>query len=226
MYIKPWDISYPLDCTHHRLDHLRIDTLHFAKILSWRLLMCTWIGRIAVTIFLLLSIFCYAVAQTQQSPASESSAVPRVVKFSGLLKDRTGNAVTGTQSISFTIYSDVTGGTPIWEETQNVQLVNGRYTVLLGVATTDGIPPELFATNHPRWLGVRLLAPEEEEQPRAFLTSVPYALKAADADTLGGLPPSAYAKVGQSSPTEPVPSVNPSPAFVSTPAVPSQSSSP
>lgn len=187
--------------------------------------MFAWIGRTAATIFLLLSISCYAAAQTQQSSASESSAVPRVVKFSGLLKDRTGNAVTGTQSISFTIYSDVTGGTPIWEETQNVQLVNGRYTVLLGVATTDGIPPELFATNQPRWLGVRLLAPGEQEQPRAFLTSVPYALKAADADSLGGLPPSAYAKVGQSSTAEPITSVSPSPAFVSTPAVPSQSSS-
>jgi hypothetical protein len=185
--------------------------------------MCASMSRVTATIVLLLSISCYVAGQTQQSPASGSSVVPRVVKFSGLLKDHAGNPMTGTQSISFTIYSDMTGGTPLWEEIQNVQLVNGRYTVLLGVATTDGIPREVFATNQPRWLAIRLLAPGEEEQPRAFLTSVPYALKAADADTLGGLPPSAYAKVGQIPPAQTVPSVNPSPAFMPVPGGSAQS---
>ncbi len=32
----------------------------------------------------------------------------------------------------------------------------------------------------------------EQEQPRVLLLSVPYALKAADAETIGGLPPSAF----------------------------------
>jgi hypothetical protein len=41
-----------------------------------------------------------------------------------------------------------------------------------------------------RWLGVTVNG--GQEQPRVFLLSVPYALKAADAETIGGLPPSAF----------------------------------
>ena len=68
----------------------------------------------------------------------------------------------------------------------------GRYAVLLGVTTQEGVPPELFSSGQPRWLGVQSQLPGESEQPRALLASVPYALEAADAQTLGGLPPSAF----------------------------------
>jgi hypothetical protein len=51
---------------------------------------------------------------------------------------------------------------------------------------------ELFSSNEPRWLGVQFNRPGEVKQPRVQLVSVPYALKASDADTLGGLPASAY----------------------------------
>ena len=65
----------------------------------------------------------------------------------------------------------------------------GHYTALLGSTKADGLPLELA---HPaaQWLGIR---PEgEAEQPRIILLSVPYALKAADAETLGGKPASSY----------------------------------
>src|SRR6202034_2803083 len=68
--------------------------------------------------------------------------------------------------------------------------VNGHYSVLLGAATTSGMPAELFGTGQSRWLGVTVA--RHEEMPRVLLASVPYALKAADAETLGGLPASAY----------------------------------
>jgi hypothetical protein len=42
----------------------------------------------------------------------------------------------------------------------------------------------LFATGESRWLGVQVQVPGEIEQPRVLLVSVPYALKAADAETL------------------------------------------
>jgi len=43
-------------------------------------------------------------------------------------------------------------------------------------------------------LEVQALLPGEEAQPRVLLVSVPYALESADAQTLGGLPASAFAK--------------------------------
>ena len=61
-----------------------------------------------------------------------------------------------------------------------------------GSSKADGLPLELFTSSQAQWLGIR---PEgEAEQSRIMLLSVPYALKAADAETLGGKPPpSAYA---------------------------------
>jgi len=41
-----------------------------------------------------------------------------------------------------------------------------------------------------RWLAVQVVG--QTEQPRILLVAVPYALKAADAQTVGGLPPSAF----------------------------------
>ncbi len=79
-------------------------------------------------------------------------------------------------------------------ETQNVELdEQGRYTVLMGSTRSEGVPLELFTTGEPRWLGVELQLPGSEEEARVLLVSVPYALKAADAETLGGKPASAFA---------------------------------
>jgi hypothetical protein len=136
--------------------------------------------------------------QTATQP-SASPGVPRLVKFSGLVKDASGNLLTNTVGIMFSIYSEQTGGAPLWQETQNVQFSQGRYTVFLGESASAGIPAELFASGQPRWLGVRALLPGEEEEPRVLLASVPYALKAVDADTLGGLPASAFMQASSSS---------------------------
>jgi hypothetical protein len=135
-----------------------------------------------------------ALGQSTQAPARPNVApgVPRLVKFSGVMKDATGSLLSNTVGITFAIYGEQTGGVPLWQETQNVQFSQGRYTVFLGQTASTGIPAELFASGQPRWLGVSALLPGEEEQPRVLLASVPYALKAVDADTLGGLPASAF----------------------------------
>lgn len=87
------------------------------------------------------------------------------------------------------IYKDQQGGAPLWMETQNVTLdAQGNYSLLMGATQSEGLPLELFATGESRWLGVQAQLPGEIEQPRVLLVSVPYALKAADADTLGGMP--------------------------------------
>lgn len=180
--------------------------------------MCRWVIRALAFILLGLSVSCIAVAQSE--PRNQTATtVPRVVKFSGMLKDSSNNPLSGTQNVRFAIYGDATGGTSLWEETQNVQFVNGRYTVFLGVTTNEGIPGEVFSANQSRWLGVRFLSPGEDEQPRVFLTSVPYALKAADADTLGGLPASAYVRTDGNSQAQPS-SSGATPAVVTSPGSP------
>jgi|HubBroStandDraft_6_1064221.scaffolds.fasta_scaffold99329_1 hypothetical protein len=151
------------------------------------------LGMVALPTMILISVFStVGFGQVAQTPAQPSPGVPRLVKFSGLLKDASGNLLTNTVGVVFAIYAEQTGGVPLWQETQNVQFSQGRYAVFLGAGTGDGVPAELFASGQPQWLGVRALLPGEEEQPRVQLASVPYALKAVDADTLGGLPASSY----------------------------------
>src|SRR5712691_9492654 len=124
---------------------------------------------------------------------AQNAAVPRLVKFSSTAKDQLGHAPTSVVGVTFAIYKEQEGGAALWMETQNVQLdEQGHYAVLLGATKNDGLPVELFAAAEPRWLGVQLNLPGELEQPRVLLVSVPYALKAADAESLGGRPLSAF----------------------------------
>lgn len=136
---------------------------------------------------MLLLISTAALAQV----SSASSIVPMLVNFNGNITDASNKPLSGIHGVTFFLYKDSQGGAPVWMETQNVQADSrGHYTVVLGSNTSQGLPKELFASGEARWLGVK---PEgQEEQPRVLLVSVPYALKSADAETLGGLPASAF----------------------------------
>jgi hypothetical protein len=138
-----------------------------------------------------------SVGETPQAGGQDSgSAVPRLVRFSGVVKDSTGRAQTGVVAVTFSLYELQDGGTPLWVETQKVQAdEQGGYTVLLGATQPDGIPLDLFATGKARWLGIQPQLQAVGELPRILLVGVPYALKAADADTLGGRPASAFVTV-------------------------------
>lgn len=161
--------------------------------------------------FLLLPLaLCHAQCIDGQSVCDQ---VPRFVKFNGTLKDAAGQPRTGLVGITFSIYHEAVGGVPLWQETQNVQLdQQGRYQVVLG-SESGGIPLALFAYAEPRWIATQAQLPGEVEQPRALLVSVPYALKASDAETLGGLPPSAFVRATSSN-TSAQNSPNPSAAAV------------
>ena len=103
--------------------------------------------------------------------------------------------LTGEKIITFLIYKDEQGGEPLFAETQTVTPdPSGQYKVQLGASLSNGIPIDLFASGEARWLEVQIAG--EQPQPRVLLVSVPYALKAADAATLGGLPASAFALAG------------------------------
>jgi trimeric autotransporter adhesin len=139
----------------------------------------------------------YATPQQATATISHAGAepaqasVPRLIQFNGTLKDATTHPVSGVASVTFAIYSEQDGGSPLWSETQNVLAdALGHYNVLLGSATSTGVPADLFGTGQSRWLGITIA--RQQEMPRALMASVPYAMKAGDADTLGGLPASAY----------------------------------
>ena len=132
---------------------------------------------------------CSPGAQAQATPSP--AVVPQLVNYSGKVTDAQGKTIAGIAGISFAIYRDQYEASPLWMETQNVTADSrGNYTVQLGAGTSNGLPLDVFTSGEARWLGVRING--GEEQPRVLLLSVPYALKAADAQTLGGLPASAF----------------------------------
>lgn len=130
-------------------------------------------------------------AQSSIQATNNSNVVPTLVNYSGRASDVTGKSVVGIAGITFSVYKDQSGGSPLWFETQNVTAdAKGNYTVQLGATLPEGLPLDVFTSGEARWLGVRING--GEEQPRILFLSVPYALKAADAQTLGGLPASAF----------------------------------
>jgi hypothetical protein len=119
-----------------------------------------------------------------------------LVNFSGTATDAQGRVISGIAGATFAIYKDQYEGSPLWFETQNIQAdAKGNYTVQLGATKPDGLPLDLFSSGEARWLGVTVNG--GQEQPRVLLLSVPYALKAADAETIGGLPASAFVLAGK-----------------------------
>jgi hypothetical protein len=112
--------------------------------------------------------------------------VPRLVKYSGVV-----SGMQGPITLRFAIYEDAVGDPPLWQEAQTIVLdEQGRYTVFLGASRPEGLPAELFSGGVARWLGVRV--EDQAEQARVVIVSVPYAIKAGDADTLGGKPLAAF----------------------------------
>jgi hypothetical protein len=146
------------------------------------------IGCMGVIVFMAFSgghLGAQTVSAKPPTDASAPQAVPRLVQFGGQLLTGAGKARSGSVMLTISLYKDQTGEPSLWSEQQVVTLdAAGRYSVILGTRTNGGIPEELFSGSTARWLGVRVEA--EEEQPRVMLLSFPYALKAADADTLGG----------------------------------------
>jgi hypothetical protein len=140
----------------------------------------------------LILLLCSVLVQAQQTVATNTNvAVPPLVNYGGVLTDLNGKPLSGVVGVTFLLYQDQQGGAPLWMETQNVQPDSrGHYTVMLGSTSSTGLPSDIFVAGEAHWLGVQVQG--QEEQPRVLLVSAPYALKAGDAQTLGGLPASAF----------------------------------
>lgn len=125
-----------------------------------------------------------------QLPAHTVAPTTRLMPVSGVLTDGRGRPMSGRVTVSFELYDAREDGVLLWTETQQVEAdARGRYTAYLGASA--GVPQEAFSSEQARWLGVRVGG---RELPRMMLVAVPYALRAADAATLGGQPASSFVR--------------------------------
>lgn len=117
-------------------------------------------------------------------PAGESMsvadaiAIPRLLSYQGKLTDTAGRAVPDSEySVSFRLYTVTSGGSPFWNEAQNVRTRGGLFSVLLGARTQIGAVPDAGAL----YLGMTVSG-GAEFSPRVRIVSAAYAYKA---DTAG-----------------------------------------
>ena len=100
------------------------------------------------------------------------AAVPQLINYQGVLTDSTGAGLNTTVNITFTIYDDPSAGSVIWTEVQNITVVDGLFSALLGEDSFNPMQSSFFS-NPLRYLGITVGA-DPEISPRTQLVSVPY----------------------------------------------------
>lgn len=113
--------------------------------------------------------------------------VPEKINYQGFLANTSGAAVPdGTYAVTFSIYD--AASTVVWTELHSsIQVTGGIFNVHLG------LPMNPFPDfDGEMYLGIRV-GTDPEMAPRQLLTSVPFALKAGEAETLDGHPASDFA---------------------------------
>ncbi len=103
------------------------------------------------------------------------SQIPRVLNYQASLRDQNDRPFNGQTAITFAIYEQEFGGTPIWSENQLVDVVNGFMNVYLGKEN-----PLNINFNKPLWLQITIGG---NSFPRTPLTSTPYAMKSLTSTT-------------------------------------------
>jgi hypothetical protein len=156
----------------------------FGKVLAWTIILVLYSTANA-------QLESRAISESPLANSGTTLSVPRLVKFSAALVDGAGRPIAGTVSVVFSIYAQQQDEKPLWTETQIVPVeASGNFAVLLGASTTGGLPLDQFQANQAQWLGFH--AEGQVEQARVLLVSTPYALKAAESESLNGLPASAF----------------------------------
>ncbi|MEO5989527.1 MAG: hypothetical protein ABIU54_11610 [Candidatus Eisenbacteria bacterium] len=103
--------------------------------------------------------------------------VPQLISYQGVLGNNAGQLVTdGNYDITFRIFSSVTGGPALHDETHvGVPVANGGFSVLIGSVPGD---PLLLQFSVPYWLEIQVAPDASPLSPRIQLASSPYALMA------------------------------------------------
>ncbi|TVR77180.1 MAG: hypothetical protein EA409_12175 [Saprospirales bacterium] len=108
------------------------------------------------------------------------------ISIQGTLKNANGNTVSdGTYELTFKLYQQATGGTAVWEEIGNVDVVGGVYSYMLG--TNVALDPNVFS--NAVWLGIVIegfeLSPRTEFSYSPYSFAVEFAQKVACSGAVG-----------------------------------------
>jgi hypothetical protein len=103
-------------------------------------------------------------------PCQENITIPKMFSYQGKITDTLGNPIPDTiYSLTFRLYTQPTGGSPFWNETQQVNVKNGLFSVLLGAIN----PIESVPSSGTIYLSLQI-ANQQELTPRLRIVSSPY----------------------------------------------------
>ncbi|OPZ44453.1 MAG: hypothetical protein BWY93_00529 [Euryarchaeota archaeon ADurb.BinA087] len=97
-----------------------------------------------------------------------ATTVTQSITYQGILTDSSGNPLTGSYSVLFSLYDVASGGSALGTDTRTVDCTNGLFTTPV---TFDSS----FFDGRALWLGVKV-GSDPEMSPRQEIRPVPYAL--------------------------------------------------
>ncbi len=108
---------------------------------------------------------------------AQGAAVPQKINYQAVLLDEVGDPVTDPVNLTFSIYDQETGGSPLWTQTLNgVQPdANGQFSVILG-EDMNWITHDVL-TGGQLWLGIQVQGDAEEMSPRTEMVSAAYSFR-------------------------------------------------
>jgi hypothetical protein len=148
------------------------------------------------TCYTLIALFAFALLVISLTLTAQ--AAPNYeINYQGKLTASTSATVAdGTYQMEFNLYTQPSGGSPIWTETlsgaNEVSVTNGLFSVMLG--STSPLTSVNF--NQTLYLGVTIEG-DSEMSPRKVLGTVPAAFEAKNANTVGGVASTSFLRSDQ-----------------------------
>ncbi len=140
----------------------------------------TTILGVLTAVLILGAFFMTTNAQLPRSPQGDA---PSKISYQGYLEDNAQQPIDGSVDMTFALYATSSGGSPVWQETQNnVTVSDGYFSVHLGIV--NPLDADDF-NSASRYIEVSVnTGGGAETLPRQQFTAVPYAYHAEQANSV------------------------------------------
>ena len=132
------------------------------------------VGAVVLVVLLWLATVALAEPLTQrlglesEGEVAAAGTVPSHIFYQGRLADAAGDPITGTYVMTFSLYTQLSGGTSIATDTHSVSVNNGLFRTYIGFPAQHYNGQTLF-------VGVQVEG-DAEMEPRHYLRPVPYSM--------------------------------------------------
>ncbi len=131
-----------------------------------------------------------------------SSLLGQNLSMQGVARDNSGQSLPdGSYSFTFRLYTTETGGTAEWTENQNLDVLNGVFSTVLGEIIDGESSMVDLDFNDEYWLSIEIEGNGQLE-PRTKLILSPYAIMAGLSGTTNVVPESGNVGIGTDTPAE------------------------